>query len=276
MVGGVVFACSARPGKRPQQRPRGAGVEDQAGVGGVVVGVDDDGALGVGRPDLGHHVLGGWLGSSVPAEELMAGGDVVGGRRGAGQPDQRPEEPSAARGQGARRRRQPDGPPVAAVCPFRLDPHARAGALEVGGNQFGRVALALGGRGPVDARQALDPRPQLRLGHAPLRYPPRGRRRLHLLQDHRGRAPRREARRGRAHVLVHGHQPVDPRARAGDPQGARPQHPRDLRREPGSGDERREAAGRQGPRQPRAPTGSTSSTRPSPPPGRRSSTSTCT
>ena len=41
--------------------------------------------------------------------------------------------------------------------------------------------------------------------------------RLHLLQDRRGGAPRRDRRRGRAHGVVHGHQPVDARPCARDP-----------------------------------------------------------
>ena len=48
------------------------------------------------------------------------------------------------------------------------------------------------------------------LRRIPIRLRSSGRPGLHLLQDHRGRVARDDRRRGRAHDLLHGHQPCDP------------------------------------------------------------------
>ena len=69
----------------------------------------------------------------------------------------------------------------------------------------------LGRRGPVRSACAV----------SRLRRHGRPRPRLPVLQDRRGRDPRHDRRRGRAHRRVHGHQPGDARPRARRPAHAR-------------------------------------------------------
>src|SRR4029077_11350793 len=87
----------------PVGDPRDLGVEDEAGVGGVVVGDEDDGALGLGGAQLAEDVVGGALGKD-PAQAPLTGREVV-GDSGRSQPAESGTEqpPAAQRRQGAER-----------------------------------------------------------------------------------------------------------------------------------------------------------------------------
>ena len=181
-------------------------------------------SLGVLGPDLRDHVRGGALGQERAPEPLLPAGDVVGHGRGREQPGRGGREaPEAARRPGRRAPvRMPDRPPVGAVRVLGLDAHARARLAQLLGDQLRRLAPRPADAEPrsIAARRSTRSRSSVSVSR-PIgerdRVPRRAGGRLHLLQDRGGRAARRAGRRGRAHDRVHGHQPVDARARAGDP-----------------------------------------------------------
>ena len=70
-------------------------MEDEAGVGGVVVGDDDDGALGLGVAELADDVVGGALGQDA-AQAALAGREVVGDAGGADRAQRGAEQAPAA------------------------------------------------------------------------------------------------------------------------------------------------------------------------------------
>ena len=207
-------------------------------------------------------------GEQAAAKPLAPAGDVVGdGRRGEGTGGQRRDAAPGQPGGAGQRAEQPHRPPVGPVRALLLHAGVAAVLAQALGDPLGRAALAVGGRRPLErgevthhvlelgAQRAASavtamggPRYRL-IGHG------RPRSRLPVLQDRRRGAAGDDRRRGRAHRLVHGHQPGHPRARARRPARARRRPARRRRRGP-----RRRARPPRGasPRAPRtrsAPTG---------------------
>ena len=162
-------------------------------------------------------------------------GDVVGHGRGGEQaagtaPATRPRQAPASAG---RRGQQPDRPPVA--CRARPPPRSgtRAPALaQLGRDQLGRLGLArrTPRRARCAARRSTRSRSSVSVeeGHGgAVGYPAVPDEDCIFCKIVAGELPVRAGRRGRAHDRVHGHQPVDPRPRAGDPARALAQPVRD-------------------------------------------------
>ena len=174
--GGLVSVFSIRPRRSASIGHRR--VEDEPGVGGVVVGDDDDGALGVGVAELADDVVGGAPGEDPAQASLCRAGSRrrcrrrrsrPGASRAAGgraAPPTAPSAPSAAP--------MPERPPVGAVRGLGLDP--RLGA-ELG--EAARPATRRPGarrRRRTDARSAPVPRAApaanaLSVAIGPGRYP---------------------------------------------------------------------------------------------------------
>ncbi len=147
-------------------------VEDEPGVGCVVVGDEDDGALGGGVAELGDDVVGG-AGRQRPAQPALAGREVVSDAGGADRAEQAPQRPSPAqRGGGAEGSEggaEPKRPPESAVGGLGLDPCPGAELGEAGDQPLGGAALAVRGRGAFDLLQLFEPLPQ------PIRFVRHGR-----------------------------------------------------------------------------------------------------
>ncbi len=140
---------------------RDLGMEDEAGVGGVVVGDDDDGALGLGVAELADDVVGGALGQQPGAGAAARAGSRRRCRRRRSPPARRraarrPRSPASAPS-APRRGAEPERPPVGAVRRLGLDPRLGAELGEAADQPLGRPALALGGRRAVDLLQFLEP-----------------------------------------------------------------------------------------------------------------------
>ena len=114
--GGLVSSGSISPSRSASAGS--GGMEDEARVGGVVVGDDHHRPLGVGRAELADDVVGG-----APRQQLsqrpLAGREVGGDPGGAERPEQGPEQAPAAEGgdaaEGAEHGAEPERPPVGAV-----------------------------------------------------------------------------------------------------------------------------------------------------------------
>ena len=147
-----------QPGKR--------GVEDQAGVGGVVVGDEHHGGLGVAIAGLGDHVPGRALGQEPPAEPQRAPAHVVPHREGGGGAHRRRERaaprraPAPPRRQRHQRRRgvgHAQRPPVRAVGALLLDPGLAAQLAEPGGDPLRGHALSVRGGRALQRGELADP-----------------------------------------------------------------------------------------------------------------------
>ena len=134
-------------------------------MGGVVMGHDHDGPLGVGRAELGEDVVGAALGKQT-AEAALTGRQLVGdqgGRGSAGDGRKGAGEATAAPGgkpsDGAGASEQPDRPPEGAVGPrLLLDPDvAGAGLAELTREPFGGAPLALGRRAALLRAELVEP-----------------------------------------------------------------------------------------------------------------------
>ena len=116
-----------------------------------------------------------------------------------------------------------------AAVPDRDRRHLRHELPAHAGAALGRSAIPAAIA--ADAHDLRVPVPTASSGRAGCRLPGHARR-LHLLQDRRRRAAGRDRPGGRAHDRVHGHQPVDARARARDPAQPLAQPLRRARRGP--------------------------------------------
>ena len=139
-------------------------VEDEAGVGGVVVGDEDDRALGVGVAELADDVVGGALGEEAAQPPLARAGSRRRCRRRrprrAASPSRRRPRSASDRAERAQRGADPQRPPVGAVGGLGLDPRLGAELGEARDQPLGGPALAVGGGRPVDPLQFLEPLPQ--------------------------------------------------------------------------------------------------------------------
>ena len=124
---------------------------------GVVVGDEHDGLLAVGVAGLGDDVVRR-AARQQAAEQVRAGGDVVGDRGRRGEPGGGGERPPAAREPGERAggREQRDRDGERAGGPLLLDPRRRAELGEAVAQPARGLALARRGRRAVDRLQVLD------------------------------------------------------------------------------------------------------------------------
>ena len=155
--GGLVSIASIRPSRSASSGQRR--VEDDARVGGVVVGDDDHRPLGVGRPDFADDVVGG-APRQQPPQRALAGREVGGDPAGADRAEQGPEQaPAAQRGEaaeGAEHGADPERPPVGAVGGLGLDPRLGAELADLAEHPLGGAPFAVGGRGTLDLLELLD------------------------------------------------------------------------------------------------------------------------
>jgi len=141
----------------------GSWMEDEARVGGVVVGDQDDGPLGLRRAELADDVVGGAAGEEAP--QVALAGRVVGGHPGGRGGGERgaADALSPQGGDAADRpqpRADPERPPVGPMGGLGLDPRLGAELGEAGDQPLGGAPLALRGRGSLDPLQLLELRAQ--------------------------------------------------------------------------------------------------------------------
>ena len=131
-------------------------VENQARVGRVVVGDEDDRALGARVTHLAHDVVGGARRQEAPAKPEPPSADVVvDGRCGDRAADGAQDAPARCRGGHRGGVQEAERPPVAAVRALGLHAHlAGAGPLQLARQPPGRAAFAGAGGGPLVRRRA--------------------------------------------------------------------------------------------------------------------------
>ena len=135
------------------QQPR---VEHEAGVGGVVVGHEDEGPVGRRIAGLRPDVLCVAAWQQAP-KELWADGHVVRGRGSRQCADGRAEHAAAEARRDCSRLGQPDRPPVRAVRPLPLDNGLQPEVAQVGRYELCCPSLAVGARAALKRRELLDP-----------------------------------------------------------------------------------------------------------------------
>ena len=135
-------------------------MEDEPGVGGVVVGDDHHRALGIRRRQLADDVVGRALGSGRRSRRWPGGKSSaipaapIAPSSGA---EQAPAAQASDPAERAERRADPQWPPVGPVSGLGLDPGLGAELGEALDEPLGGAALAFGGRGPVDPLELLQP-----------------------------------------------------------------------------------------------------------------------
>jgi len=138
-------------------------MKDEAGMGGVVVGDEDDGTIGFGVAEFADDVVGAALGQQAPHRPAVRR-EVSGNHRDAeGSEDCSGKAPAGCRGQPAEHAGggpDADRPPVGAVRGLGLDAGVRSEFLEAGLDPFGGLELSGGRRRALDPLQFFEARPE--------------------------------------------------------------------------------------------------------------------